>query len=133
MRSFETVLREVEQVRREPVGRAPRRLPLAPETPYACPASHRGGLAAYADQGGVLPPDLRRQFLSEVETARGSRTRLRQLRRRIAIALHPDRAAKAGGASLLAELNARIDAALKEPACQGSSASRPSSAGTSSA
>lgn len=114
MRSFESVLRDVERRRREPAVRTLHRLPLAPDMTCDDAVSHRCGRDAYADEPRAKPPDLRSMLFGELASAQDSRSRLRRLRRRCAHALHPDRAANADAASLLAELNAGIDAALKE-------------------
>ena len=52
------------------------------------------------------------ELLAGIEVAR-SASRLRSLRRKAARLLHPDRRDERANETLLAELNARIDAALK--------------------
>lgn len=58
-------------------------------------------------------------LMAELRRAEGSIEALRRLRRRIAWACHPDRARLSGdprAETLMAELNARIDAAIREAA-----------------
>lgn len=114
MRSFESVLREVEQDRPETILPPTPPFLLAPDLARAGAVAHRCGRDAYAKETSGPPHDLRTLLLNELAAARSSRRRLQDLRRRLARTLHPDRTEAAGAASLLAELNAGIDAALKE-------------------
>ena len=124
MVEFAAVLAEVEARERDepPVARAFRFGPAVPESPMR-KGSAREAAGAYAEtasrrrqplpQRKPTPPD-RTAVFAEIATARGNVLRLRALRRRLALRLHPDRAASAADAKLMAEFNAAIDAALKE-------------------
>lgn len=121
MMSFSAILAEVEK-RRSRIDDGRARLALAAGAILAMKegapmrsASRREAGAAYgaaglrASEPRVLPPDaasLRR----EIDSAKASPRALRALRRRIARAAHPDRG---GDDALMAEFNARIDAALR--------------------
>jgi hypothetical protein len=87
---------------------------------YAASASHiaqpgQADAAAFRAHEPFVeekPAPDRTALLQSIRRARRDGARLRRLRREIAWDLHPDRAG-AGGAALLADLNAEIDAALR--------------------
>ena len=118
MVEFAAVLAEVEAREREGF-RAARIVRVAP-APVDKPVRKgcaREAADAYAEvapqQRKPAPLPDRAAVFSEIATARGNAVRLRALRRRLALRLHPDRIEGETEAGLLAEFNAAIDAALR--------------------
>jgi hypothetical protein len=97
------------------------RFALAPSDLPVRKGSAREAAGAYAENAPRLrsdgrrnePPPDRAAVLTEIVAAAGDARRLRTLRRRLALRLHPDRI-EGGDATLLAEFNAAIDAALRD-------------------
>jgi hypothetical protein len=122
MLEFAAVLAEVEARERDAFrdARAYRFAP-APADRVVRKTGMREAAGAYAENAPRLrsdgrrnePPPDRAAVLAEIVAAAGDARRLRTLRRRLALRLHPDRI-EGGNAILLAECNAAIDAALRD-------------------
>lgn len=71
---------------------------------------------AFSPNAQLSPPEIIHHFSQELIQARQASEKLRALRRKMAWALHPDRAAneQSDSSKLMAFVNATIDAALSE-------------------